>query len=331
MATRRQRRKKGRAHVTDLENGSQRVDVTYRGQRYRKVFTNAQAMAHTINASIARGEDISHYFLAANLAAKTKEELFQDFIEFKRRLGVKESTIKSSYLPVLSILSECPWLLDKPQWVRNWVINTKGPEMARTTLRLIGACCNWAGLDNPYSGYCKLIPRNEPKPTAIEGWDAAISGYEGRYSDLFRFLFLTGCRPSEALGLRYMDVNLSANSITFCGQWDGHQWTEGLKTQESRDFPLYAPLTQLVANLAAKPGIGDTDRLFPFNLPAVRKAFKRVFPDHDLKDTRKTFVTEQVIKGVSPDVIAQWCGNSAATIRKHYLDKIKLVEGQVPR
>jgi hypothetical protein len=119
--------------------------------------------------------------------------------------------------------------------------------------------------------------------------------------------------------------------ITFRGQWDGRRWTPGLKTQPYRDFPIYGPLGDLVTKLVTKPGTEGTDRLFPFNLPAVRKAFKKIFSGHDLKDARKTFITEQVIKGVSPDVIAQWCGNSAATIRKHYLDKIKLVEGQVPR
>lgn len=328
MSIKRRRRKKGRAHVTTLANESQRVDVTWRGKRYRKVFINAEAMGHTINAAIARDEDISQFFLVTKSVTKSDTDMFSEFIQFKKRLGLKETTLKG-YTKVLTVLEQCPHPLNKPKQVRNWLIVGKPPEMARLSFRLIGACCNWAGLENPYSDYCKLIPKSEPEPRAIEGWEPAIAAYEGKYGDLFRFLFLTGCRPSEALGLRAWDVG--QESLTFRGQWIGGKWVPDLKTQQCREFPLYVPLFDLATKLVTKQGLEGSDRLFPFDIQQPRRVFKKLFPGCDFYNTRDTFITEQIIKGISPDVVAQWCGNSAATIRKHYLDKIKLVKDQLPR
>ena len=117
----------------------------------------------------------------------------------------------------------------------------------------LGATCDWAskhGLidDNPYKGMAGELPKFryqlEPKPNAFteEERDQIIEtfknhrgnwngkGYTGfnyaHYAPFVEFLFLTGCRPSEAIRLRWKHISEDCGLIngkpSFFRGWADH-------------------------------------------------------------------------------------------------------------
>lgn len=93
-------------------------------------------------------------------------------------------------------------------------------DQTRRMLQYLSACCNW-GIkyrlvsDNPYSGLASLLPKRKslvnPNPNAFteDERDAVIEAFRNdkrlgmnyrHYAPIVEFWFLTGCRPSEAIG-----------------------------------------------------------------------------------------------------------------------------------
>lgn len=126
---------------------------------------------------------------------------------------------------------------------------------ANRCLVQINACCNWAvssGLisSNPFRGMAAEIklPKSQASEHDINPFSASereeiIQAFESdkyysHYTSLVRFLFSTGCRPSEAVALQWKHISSDFRLIT-CEQavtmsMDGLALKSGLKTQEKR-------------------------------------------------------------------------------------------------
>ncbi len=96
--------------------------------------------------------------------------------------------------------------------------------MGKRLLTRINACCKWAlesGLidQNPFQGMASQIKL--PKSATSDDFDidpftkpeqqTIVTAFEShrtykRFAPLVRFLLLTGCRPSEAIGLRWKHI-----------------------------------------------------------------------------------------------------------------------------
>ncbi len=151
---------------------------------------------------------------------------------------------------------------------------------------------------------------------------------------LFTFLFTTGCRPSEALGLKWADLNFTANAITIQrtlkkkhGQWkcDAPKTSSGLRTitlpVEMLTRLRTQRRTQNEARLKAGREWKDSGFVFtnefghPLGLDSVRKKFKQApkqagLPDVRLYDARHTSATLLMESGVSPKVVSERLGHS---------------------
>lgn len=142
-------------------------------------------------------------------------------------------------------------------------------HQTKKTLMQLNAACKWAvkhGLVevNPYEGMANEMPQYryqvEPEPNAfteeereqvIEAFAQHQGNWNGRgytgiryshYAPFVEFLFLTGCRPSEAVGLRWKNVADNCNSVRFVGSittsGQGKQIeVEGSKNNKKRTFP----------------------------------------------------------------------------------------------
>jgi integrase len=150
---------------------------------------------------------------------------------------------------------------------------------------------------------------------------------------LFTFLLTTGCRPGEALGLKWGDLSFDAATITIqrtlkkkYGEWkcDAPKTLSGLRTITLPGEMLIRlrnhRRAQNEARLKAGRAWKDSSFIFtnefghPLGLDAVRKKFKRALqkadlPDVRLYDARHTSATLLMESGVSPKVVSERLGH----------------------
>ncbi|MCG9885516.1 MAG: hypothetical protein MH825_08075 [Cyanobacteria bacterium] len=181
----------------------------------------------------------------------------------------------------------------------------------------------------------------DPKPNAFspdeKRWllNAIESEWtEGKLLQMAKFvrlMLLTGCRPSEALGLFPSDFVVEGGEMRFIHfqrnvSYRGGKpiFNQGSKNNKTRKFPIdpSGQLAQLAKQLKSQE---SQSFCFGFNYHNFRqREWKRIVSPIKKGATpyalRDTFITEQVIKGVSPSIIALWCDTSPTVIQKHYLD-----------
>ncbi len=158
------------------------------------------------------------------------------------------------------------------------------------------------------------------------------------YAPFVEFLFLTGCRPSEAIGLTWNKISDECSLITFsesivmCG---GRQIkSKGSKNNKVRTIAVSPNLQQLLESIKTESSKGDS-LVFPspegkainydnFARRAWSIVVDPIKPDTTPYNCRDTFITLQLLKGVPSAVIAKWCDTSTGMIDKNYADKLKL-------
>lgn len=142
------------------------------------------------------------------------------------------------------------------------------------------------------------------------------------YKRLFKFYLYTGCRRSEALCVKWEDVDLVKKVVHI----------NGTKTKNSkRTIPIVPELMQLLENMQ------DKDRkekvLFPYLPNAVSVAFHKLCPSHRLHDLRHTFATRCLECGISLKVVQSWLGHSkidtTASIYTHVVDDFSLKQANL--
>jgi integrase len=161
----------------------------------------------------------------------------------------------------------------------------------------------------------------------------------GCYAPLVIFLFKTGCRPSEALGLQWKHVSEDCSKVMFRGSVqlidNAPVWVEGSKNNKTRDLNIGQSLTAILLSLKDE-NPNDDDPVFPSPRTGrfihynnfVRRAWRSIV-DPIKRDTtpyccRDTFITEQLLKGVPSAVIAKWCDTSVKVIESTYAYQLRL-------
>jgi integrase len=287
------------------------------------------------------------------VAAASLVDLWDSYINFKRG-SLSPSTLAKDVkrvsrcininLPVKSVADGIA--------IRDWLIANKTPNSCKRILTQISACCDWAvksGLikENPFedmAGDIK-IPKGEREDTDINAFtqeerDRIIqafkeSRYYKYYASLIEFLFMTGCRPSEAVALEWKHISLDFSSIRFeqavVVSESGLVCKRGLKTQKKRSFPINTRLATLLKSI--KPvTVSDDAKVFPskegmwidvHNL--TNRAWKATLTKLDgieyrkLYQTRHTFITLALKSGMDVKDVAKLVGNSPEVIYRHYV------------
>lgn len=231
-------------------------------------------------------------------------------------------------------------------------------DQTRRMLQYLSAACNW-GIkhrlisDNPYQGLASELPKRKsithPTPDSFteQERDAVIEAFKNdkrsgmnfrHYAPIVEFWFLTGCRPSEAIGLKWEKVSDDCSLVTFDGSIQtvrGKQvWSEGSKNNKSRTIAVSSRVQELLQSI--KPEIVKPSAyVFPspkgqaINYPNFMskiwgKLVDPIKPNTTPYNCRDTFITTQLMKGVPSAVIAKWCDTSTSMIDKNYADKLKL-------
>lgn len=213
----------------------------------------------------------------------------------------------------------------------------------------LSAACKWAkksGLldTNPFEGMASEVKRKktgseeeEIQPFSRQERDRIIGAFKSNryyrhYAPLVEFLFFSGARPSEALALQWKHVNQAAitfkQALIYNGK--GLVLKDGLKTQQSRKFPINAQLAVLIDSIRSE--VCDPEALV-FPSPEgkfidwhnfTNRAWKSILdslPDIESRNpyqTRHTFCSYCRENNIPSIQIGKWVGNSAAMIDRVY-------------
>jgi integrase len=285
-------------------------------------------------------------------------QLWERYIDYKSTTA-SPKTIKGTYACVTTHLGRCKTdgLVDAPLF-RMELLQVTSLGMARKTLMHLSAAVKWGmrqGLvkSNPLDGmYTEILAPTPQSPKAFtpEQRDSIIQGFQEsrdyhHYYPFVAFLLLTGCRPCEAVGLRWGNITLDCSRVFFCesivelnGRLIRRPTT---KTGIKRWFNCTPRLQAILLQANRPTNSGADDLVFP--APRGGAIGATNFTDRDwtkilsqlglleldgvrmtLYSCRDTFITLQISAGISSDIVSKWVGNSAAVIEKRYLDKLAL-------
>ncbi|MDF5722739.1 MAG: tyrosine-type recombinase/integrase [Rhizonema sp. PD37] len=283
-------------------------------------------------------------------------ELWDRYIDYKRQ-SLKPRTIDK--LAVLEKhIKRCRYQsLDEAAKIRIALLQQTTNSQAKDVLMYLSAACKWGikhGLvtSNPFDGMYNELPKHKwqedsqanafsekEKQNIIQAFrnhkPSKGMGYS-YYVTFIEFLFLTGCRPSEAIGLQWKHIMPDCSRITFesalvqVGNGERVR-VNSSKNNKKRVFPCNQQLQQLLLTIKSE-NLEPESLVFPSpeELSIHYRNFSRrawdkiVDPIVERKTTpyscRDTFISEQIAKGVPTAVVAKWCDNSVEIIEQKYLD-----------
>ncbi|NEQ64990.1 MAG: site-specific integrase [Symploca sp. SIO2D2] len=173
-----------------------------------------------------------------------------------------------------------------------------------------------------------------PSPFTRQERDEICGAFEesphyNYYAPLIRFLFFTGARPSEAVGLQWKCIDRSLNFITFSQAWVAGEFKD-TKTHKSRRFPINNAVKTLLLEIRPR-SVKPNDLVFPSKTGLVvdphnlsNRAWKKILSSlghiqyRKLYCTRHTFISVCLEEGVPVNIISGWVGNCPSTIWKSY-------------
>jgi len=273
-------------------------------------------------------------------------EIWQQYTQFKQQ-HLAPSSLKV-FKRISGHLQRMPYTqLDRAQQIRNYLESNLTQDTARRVLVNLNACCNWAVereiiAENPFATMRRLkrVKRSAIDPFSVQERDLILQGFEesevyGYYAPFVRFLFLTGCRLSEAIALQWGHIDPALTAITF-----SEAVVEGIrkstKTDKVRKFPVNDSLGRLLSS--QRPGSPESPvfvskqgkvidahsfsyRAWKGVLGAISVRYRKAY------NTRHTFCTLCLEAGIPIAQVAAWVGNSPEIILKHYAG---LTRCQVP-
>jgi integrase len=322
-----------------------------------------------------------------NFKIPTLLELYLKYIEEVKKPAVTKGTYKGHYKTAcLNIIKRCADadIIEDSVSIFDKIKSSTTPNEAKKLLNLLFNVLEWCKRRNivkketynPYKDYIQDVPgkskRMKPPAHIIEqNLDSKDRDYRGflpqeaekiiesfsergqtpkLYNRLLRFLFLTGCRPSEAIGLQWGDISEDCTIITF-----RHAYclrTKELKGgknaryegKEKRVFPCGEKLRNLLLEIKSETQ-NPANYIFltaegePIPWGSFRDRWAGVHNgSHETNGvveelaqtkkirfylkpyaTRHSFITWQLKAGMTPANVAKLVGNSPEMIYKHYV------------
>jgi len=240
--------------------------------------------------------------------------------------------------------------LARSRTITNYLLDNLSPDTARRVIMQLNACCEWAVEReiipvNPFKGTRSHKISNgrlSINPFTAEERDLIIERFEEEpqhqsYASFVRFLFLTGCRTGEAVGLQWQHLDPSFSLI--CFQEAVVEGQRGkTKNGKIRKFPINQTLKQLLITIRPSSPEPETS-VFTDSLGGLirpnnflRRHWQPVvkslpIPYRPQYNTRHTFITLCLEEQVPIAQVAAWVGNSPKIILQHYAG---LTRSEVP-
>jgi integrase len=289
----------------------------------------------------------------------TALEIWTAYTTKKIEGGSKAPTTIVEYGQMEARLKAFP-LEDFPTFDHWWsaIAQAKGHKAVWRTAKHLNSACQWAlrkGLiqDCPVPADWRedRVKEQSPPPIAFTADERdrilAHLYMKADYVEVgqfVEFLFLTGCRPCEAVGLIWGQIEQDFSSIYFDrsivpakGVWHRRDTT---KTKRARIFPCNTRLQRLLQRIKTSatknsdPVLLVPECLCELGATDYQRLSKKYFiPTLErlnldtkrgqkitLYNCRDTFISLQCASGQSPLIISKWVGNSVAIIEAKYFD-----------
>jgi integrase len=222
------------------------------------------------------------------------------------------------------------------EWIQ---LKSGRPTTYNRKLEKLQACWDWGksqGIIDVENLWQKIkkIPekRIEVHPFSLEEIDLILTGFKshpvGKDLTLFvEFLFKTGVRIGEACGVRWGDITLT-NDINIATQLtDGERKLP--KTGRTRTFKLPKSISDKLNKLRLSINPELSALIFTFKGKSIdARYFRRNIWQPILKgigveyrkpyNTRHTFISHALQKGINPVVVANITGHDTETLFKYY-------------
>jgi integrase len=280
---------------------------------------------------------------------------------------LEETTIIRDYGKIEKRIAKFPLpYVEEAIAIQEYLLQNFATETAKRTLEQLSACCNWAMRkklvsENPFKALGQELTRKRTsrvlrKPFSKECVAAILAAIEeNTYSSKFspvphsyylpyvKFLFHTGCRPEEAVALKWKHVEKTRIYICEAFATDV-RIRKMTKTDCPRHLPMNEELSSVFAAIRPEPCHPDA-LVFPAKNGAEldahnflnrvwRPVVKALVSEGKVKEylpqynCRHTFITLCLESGIQPSRVAKWCGTSTDVIERHYAGTIAQV--QVP-
>ena len=226
----------------------------------------------------------------------------------------------------------------------NWQLKKElSNDQVKRRLEELKACWKWHKAENnPWEVIAKRIkvpPKQKPKPFSREEMNNIIQGfrndrYYSCYTDFVDFLFGTGCRIGEVIGLKWKHISDNCSQV-----WIGEQLTRGkrksTKTNRARTITLTPKLQKLLVN--RRPINVDPDSLV-FTAPRGGAIDDGNFRNRAWQDiltslgidyrkpynTRHTLISHALDLQMNPVMVAQLTGHDVKTLYENYAGNVNM-------
>lgn len=289
--------------------------------------------------------------------------LWDKYVSFHRSTKVWEETYFLTHIKTVgSLIERCPvQKLEHKQELVEWLFSdeSRSSKTSKDRLKLIVAAIDWNSRQGniprkwgiEYRDLLNSITIKTEKKSVIQEEDnidifrvkeiypilealneETHSKRRGKHKQYYlyaQFLWLTGCRPSEAVALKWENVDLVKRRIKFCeGQVNASGKIikkKGTKTVELRYFPINSELENLLLSIPHRKGYVFLNAM---GKPISQQAFSRVWSyvldamglRHRVPyQLRHSMISYHANNDFPIQKLAEIVGNSEEIIREHYL------------
>ena len=219
---------------------------------------------------------------------------------------------------------------------REWLTQRVSPLTVRDRISSCSTCWDWAverniTLENPWKGISVRVPsKKKDRPFSDEETYLILDLFDNRehpfsfYSDFVHFLFYTGCRIGEAIGLRW--ENIENDRV-----WVGESISRGIRKETKNNKPRsFSIPPTLYHRLKRRARVKERELVFTapkggaiddknFNQRPWRSCLKVAeIPYRRPYLIRATAVVRMLRSGMSPLEIAEITGHNVDILYKHY-------------
>lgn len=309
----------------------------------------AEGKARQIEADLVSGNfdhTLNKYKLqkpgAPEVEALTVVEVFDKFIEHKSK-RVEERTLEKYYALAKLISAHFKRrslsITERDaERFREFLLEQMEPITVKERITLLAAAYDWAtkqgwATENPWKSITvKVAPKQRPKPFTKTEVKAIIQAFreDATYhymADYVEFLFLTGCRTGEAIGLLWKHISDDYRSV-----WIGEVLSRGkrksTKTNKDRVVQLSPRLQELLRERRGDRGPNELVFCGPrgnaiddhnFRNRAWEPILERLGIEYRKPyATRSTMISHNLAAGRNPIEIAQITGHDPKVMYQHY-------------
>ncbi|MBD2776898.1 tyrosine-type recombinase/integrase [Iningainema tapete] len=290
--------------------------------------------------------------------------LWSKYVSFHTSIKAWEQTyILTTIQTVSNIVKRCPFQrLEQKNELVEWLFSDekRSPKTNKDRLKLIVAAIDWNSkqgniprkwgieyrdllesisvkTDNKRSVNCEeddidIFTVKEIYQILDALKNETYSRLNGKHYQYFKYVYfcwLTGCRPSEAIALKWENVDLQKKRIKFCEAQVNASGRiikkKGTKTVPVRYFPINEELMELLDSIPYK-----TDYVFinvngkPIAQQALNGVWKNLLEAMGIRyrvpyQLRHTMISYHANNDYPIHKLAELVGNSEKVIKEHYL------------